>query len=161
MKKLPFVMLAFAAMPFSVLAGDGTLFYVAGGASKGGGNYAVGLGTNFDVLEVSSINIGTVTGNASARFQGLSLVQNAAPVKDFNLLFRLGIGKTTTTFADGAQASRTGFSKGVILGLGAQYQLNSHLALRGEVDRITYAASANGSSSATTYPATLSALFIF
>jgi hypothetical protein len=91
----------------------------------------------------------------------VSLVQNAVPVKDFNLLFRLGVGKTTTTFANGSSASRTGFSKGIILGMGGQYQVNSHLAFRGEVDRITYAASADGLSSHITYPVTLSALYLF
>ncbi len=161
MKKLPVVVLVLAAWSFSAFAGDGALYYVAAGATKGGGNFGVGIGTHVDVLEVSYLNMGSVNGNASARFRGLSLIQNAVPVKDFSLLFRVGIGKTTTTFANGMQASRTGFSNGVILGVGAQYQFNRHLALRGEVDRVTYTASPDGLSSAITYPATLSALFIF
>ncbi len=148
-------------MPFTALAGDDGLFYVAGGATNGKGSYSIGAGTNADVLEISSLNLGTVDGNDSVRFRGLSLMQNAVPVKDFNLLFRLGVGKTTTTFANGTHASRTGFSKGIILGIGGQYQLNSHLALRGEVDRITYAASTDGLASHITYPLTFSALFIF
>ncbi len=161
MKKLHFVALALATMPFSAWAGDQDLFYVAAGASKGGANYGIGLGTKVDVLEISSINLGSVTGDASAKFKGLSLVQNAVPIRDFNLLFRLGVGKTTTTFANGTSATRMGFSNGIILGAGGQYQLNSHLAFRGEVDRITYAASADSLSSHITYPVTLSALFLF
>jgi hypothetical protein len=161
MKRQHLVALVLIALPCAAFAGDSGLFYVAGGASKGGGNFGIGVGTNVDVLEINYMNIGSVSGNASARFRGLSLVQNAVPIKDFNLLFRVGLGKTTTTFANGAQASRSGFSKGVILGVGAQYQLGRHVALRAEVDRITYAISADGVASSITYPATLSALFIF
>ena len=123
MKKSYLVALALAAMPLSALAGDQELFYVAGGATKGKGSFSIGAGTKVDVLEISSINLGAVDGNASARFRGLSLVQNAVPVKDFNLLFRLGVGKTTTTFANGSHATRMGFSNGIILGAGGQYQL--------------------------------------
>lgn len=161
MKKLCFVVLVLTVMPFRALAGDNGLFYVAGGATNGRGSYSLGAGTNVDVLEISSINLGAVNGNDSVRFRGVSLVQNAVPLKDFNLLFRLGVGKTTTTFANGSSASRMGFSKGIILGMGGQYQVNSHLAFRGEVDRITYAASADGLSSHITYPVTLSALYLF
>jgi hypothetical protein len=161
MKRLCVVVLVLAAMPFGALAGDNGLFYVAAGATNGRGSYSLGAGTNVDVVEISSINLGAVNGNDSVRFRGVSLVQNAVPVKDFNLLFRLGVGKTTTTFANGSSASRTGFSKGIILGMGGQYQVNSHLAFRGEVDRITYAASADGLSSHITYPVTLSALYLF
>lgn len=161
MRKLCAVVLVLAAMPFHAFAGDDGLFYVAAGATNGRGSYSIGAGTNVDVLEISSINLGAVNGNDSVRFRGVSLVQNAVPVRDFNLLFRLGVGKTTTTFANGSSASRTGFSKGIILGMGGQYQVNSHLAFRGEVDRITYAASADGLSSHITYPVTLSALLLF
>lgn len=161
MKKLCVVALVLTAMPLCALAGDNGLFYVAGGATNGRGSYSLGAGTNVDVLEISSLNLGAVNGNDSVRFRGVSLVQNAVPVKDFNLLFRLGVGKTTTTFANGSSASRTGLSKGIILGMGGQYQVNSHLAFRGEADRITYAASADGMSSHITYPVTLSALYLF
>lgn len=161
MKRLYFIALALVSIPFTALAGDDGLFYVAAGATKGGGNFGIAAGTDTDVLEISSMNLGTVNANASARFTGLSLVQNAVPIKGFNLLFRLGVGKTTTTFADGAQATRTGFRKGIVFGLGGQYQFNSHLALRAEVDRLTYAASADGTASSITYPLTASLLFIF
>ncbi len=161
MRKFCVVALVLAAMPFGALAGDNGLFYVAGGATNGRGSYSIGAGTNVDVLEISSINLGTVDGNTSVRFRGVSLVQNAVPVKDFNLLFRLGVGKTTTTFANGASATKMGFSNGIILGVGGQYQVNSHLAFRGEVDRITYAASADGLSSHINYPVTLSVLYLF
>ncbi len=161
MKKLHFVLLALMSAPLPALAGDNGLFYVAGGATKGGAAYGLAAGTDVDVLEISSLNLGAVNPNTSVRFRGLSLIQNAAPIKDFNLLFRLGVGKTTTDFANGAQASRTGVSRGIIFGLGGQYKFNSHLALRGEVDRLTYAASADGMSSSITYPVTASLLFIF
>jgi hypothetical protein len=161
MKKLHFVLLALASASFPAMAGDSGLFYLAGGATKGGAAYGIAAGTDVDVLEISSLNLGTVNTNASVRFRGLSLIQNATPIKDFNLLFRLGVGKTTTDFVNGAQASRTGISKGIIFGLGGQYKFNSHLALRGEVDRLTYAASADGMSSSITYPVTASLLFIF
>lgn len=161
MKKLHFVALALTAIPFSALAGDEGLFYVAGGASQRGAHFSLGMGTNVDVLEINSINLGTVREDASARFRGLSLVQNAVPVKDFNLLFRLGIGKTTTTFANGSHATRMGFTNGIIIGAGGQYQLNSHLAFRGELNRIVYAASADGLSSGISYPLTISALYLF
>ena len=143
------------------MAGDQGLVYIAGGTSTKGANFGVGVGTNTDVLEVSSIKLGYVNGNNSAKFVGLSLVQNATPVNNFNLLFRLGFGKTTTTFANGTYATRTGFGNGVIFGVGGQYRLNSHLAFRGELNRITYAASADGRSSGILYPLTVSALYSF
>lgn len=162
MKKIHFVALSFlATLPLKAAADDQVRFYVAGGASARGSNFSIGGGTKVDALELSSIDLGTVDGANSARFVGLSLVQNATPVNDFNLLFRVGFGKATTTFADGSTASRQGFSDGVFFGLGAQYQLNSHLAFRGELDRITYAASADGSLAGVTYPLTISALYSF
>ncbi len=161
MKKPHLFILALIAIPFSAIADDRGLVYVAGGASKYGANFSIGAGTQVDALELSSINLGTVGGNASARFIGLSLVQNAVPIGNFNLLFRLGVGKTTTTFTSGAQATRIGFGNGIILGVGAQYQLNSHLAFRGELDHIPYAVSPDGFASGVRYPATISAVFFF
>jgi len=161
MKKLHFVALVLTSLSLNAMADDSGLFYVAGGASSGGANFSLGAGTDVDVLEISSIKLGNVNGNNPAKLVGLSLVQNATPVKDFNLLFRLGFGKTTTDFADGSSATRTGFGNGVIFGAGGQYRLNSHLALRGELNRINYAASADGRLSGISYPLTLSALYIF
>lgn len=161
MKKIHFFALALIPMSFNATAGDRGLFYVAGGASKSGASYSIGAGTDIDVLEISAINLGAVTGNGSAKFRGLSLIQNATPVKDFNLLFRVGFGKTTTTFANGFSVGRIGLRDGVIFGVGGQYQLNSHLAFRGELNRIAYAASADGKSTGMIYPVTLSALLIF
>jgi len=161
MKNLHLAALALATLSGSAMAADHGLFYVAGGASARGANFSVGLGTNVDVLEISSINLGTVNGNDSAKFVGLSLVQNATPVNNFNWLFRVGFGKTTTTFADGSSATRLGFRDGVIFGVGGQYQLNSHVAVRGELNRMTYATSADDLSHKIIYPATISALFSF
>ncbi|BCK87416.1 hypothetical protein MIZ01_1194 [Sideroxyarcus emersonii] len=161
MKKLHAVAFALAILPFAAMAADQGLYYVAAGAGTGGANYSIGAGTNVDILEISSIKLGGVEGNGSARFEGLSLVQNATPVHDFNLMFRVGFGRTTTTFANGASAIRTGFSNGVIFGLGGQYQLNRHLAVRSELNRITYAASADGRLVGIGYPVSVSALVSF
>lgn len=161
MKKLHFVALVFTTLSLSAMADDSGLFYVAGGASTGGANFSLGAGTDIDVLEISSIKLGNVNGNNPAKFVGLSLVQNATPAKDFNLLFRLGFGKTTTDFGNGLYASKTGYGNGVIFGVGGQYRVNSHLAFRTELNRINYAASADGRMSGLAYPLTLSALYIF
>lgn len=157
MKKL--LLLALLACP--AYAADQGLFYVAAGTGTGKANLSVGAGTTVDVLEISSIDLGTVGGSYAAKFKGVSLVQNAVPVQNVSLMFRVGFGKTTTTFANGQTAGRTGFGDGVFFGIGAQYQPYSHLALRGEVNRITYATATDGSSHAAAYPVTISALFIF
>jgi hypothetical protein len=161
MKNLHFVALALTTLSCSALADDSGLFYAAGGVSKGGANVSLGAGTNVDVLEISSINLGSVSGNSSAKFVGLSLVQNTTPANHFNLLFRVGFGRTTTSFADGASATRVGYGNGVIFGVGGQYQLARHVALRGEVNRISYATSEDGRSSKLSYPVTLSAIYLF
>ncbi|ADE13023.1 hypothetical protein [Sideroxydans lithotrophicus] len=153
--------LVFIAPTFNAFADDQSLVYVAAGTGTGKANLAIGAGTTVDVLEVSSIDLGKVGGNYTVKFQGLSLVQNAVPVKNMNLMFRVGLGKTTTTFTSGLTASRTGIGSGVIFGLGAQYHPLPHLAFRGEVNRITYATAPDGSSHAATYPVTISALYIF
>lgn len=161
MKKLHAVAFVLALQHCAAMAADQGLYYAAAGAGTGGANYSIGAGTNVDVLEISSINLGSVNGNATARFAGVSLVQNATPVHDFNLMFRVGFGRTTTTFANGASAIRTGFGNGVIFGLGGQYQLNRHLAFRSELNRITYAASADGRLVGISYPVSVSALLSF
>jgi hypothetical protein len=163
MKKLPLAALALILLPlsFDASAGDQGLFYVAGGASPRGANISIGAGTDTDVLEVSSIRLGAATGDSSAKFVGLSLVQNAVPVNKFNLMFRLGVGKETTSFANGAYASRMGFRHGIIVGVGGQYELSDHFALRGEVNRIEFATAADDVSTKIAYPVTLSALYIF
>jgi len=161
MKKLHFVVAVLILISGSAMADDSGLFYVAGGASKGGANYSIGAGTDIDVFEISSINLGSVSGTSSAKFLGLSLVQYSTPSNNFNLLFRVGFGKTTTSFADGASATRVGFGNGVIFGVGGQYRLNKHIAVRGEVNRISYATSEDGRSSKLDYPVTVSAMYIF
>ena len=159
--KLGLAVLALIALSCNALADDYGLFYVAGGASTEGANYSIGAGTNVDVFEISSIDLGAVSGSSSAKFTGLSLVQNAAPINNFNLMFRVGFGKTTTSLANGASASRVGFGNGVIFGLGGQYQLNKHVAFRAEVNRLSYATSTDGLSSKLTYPVTISAMYLF
>lgn len=161
MKIMRFVALALMAFSGGAMADDSGFFYAAGGASNGGANISLGAGTNVDVFEISSINLGSVSGTSSAKFLGLSLVQYSTPANNFNLLFRVGFGKTTTSFANGASATRVGFGNGVIFGVGGQYQLNKHFAVRGEVNRISYATSEDGRSSRLTYPLTLSAMYIF
>ena len=161
MKNMRFIALALMALSGHAMADDSGLFYLAGGASNGGANISLGGGTDVDVFEISSINLGSVSGTSSAKFLGLSLVQYSTPANNFNLLFRVGFGKTTTSFADGASASRVGFGIGVLFGVGGQYQLNKHIAVRGEVDRLSYATSEDGLSSKLVYPLTLSAMYIF
>ncbi len=162
--KLRFAAFALAALPVVAPAQDQSLqtqFYAAAGGGNWGSNFSVGGGTKVDALEISSISLGSVGAAGSARFLGLSLVQNATPVHGFNFLFRIGIGRETTTFSSGATAHRMWFGNGVYFGIGEQYQFNSHLAVRAEVDRIRYAATPDGQATGTRYPATLSAIYIF
>lgn len=161
MKNSHFVAPVLIALSLNALADDSGLFYVAAGTGTGGANFSLGAGTNTDVLEISSIKLGNVNGNNPAKFVGLSLVQNTTPVKDFNMMFRLGFGKTTTDFGNGVYASRVGYGNGVIFGLGGEYRVNSHFALRTELNRINYAASADGRASGISYPLSLSALLLF
>ena len=146
---------------FNAYADDQSLFYVAAGTGTGKANLAIGAGNTVDVLEVSSIDLGKVGGSYNVKFKGLSLVQNAVAKNDLNLMFRVGFGKTTTTFANGFTAGRTGIGNGVIFGLGAQYHPFHHLAFRAEVNRVTYATAPDGSSHTAAYPLTISALYIF
>jgi hypothetical protein len=162
--KLYVAALAIAALPFTALADDEGLegqFYVAGGGGTRGANVSVGAGTKVDVIEINSFNLGRVSGTSTAKFLGFSLVQNATPINNFNFLFRIGIGKATTTFDNGVTASRLGLGDGLFFGIGEQYQANKYLAFRAEVDRFTYAASPDGGLTGTRYPISLSALLIF
>ncbi len=159
--KLHWAALAFASFPFCAAADDQGVFYAAAGGGAKGANFSLGAGTKVDAIEVSSINLGTVGAASSAKFAGLSLVQNATPVNGFSFLFRLGIGRATTTFANGSKANRSGLGNGIFFGIGEQYQLNNHVAIRAEVNRISYATSTDGSTSGARYPITLSALLIF
>ncbi len=159
--KLYWAALAFATFPFRAVADDQGIFYAAAGGGGKGAVFSLGAGTKVDAIEVSSINLGTVGVASSAKFTGISLVQNATPVNGFSFLFRVGIGRATTTFANGAKANRSGLGNGIFFGIGEQYQLNSHLAIRAEVNRISYAASTDGSTSGARYPITLSGLLIF
>ncbi len=161
MNSSPLLALFLIALSCPAFADDQGLFYAAAGSGTGKANLAIGAGITADVLEASSIDLGTVGGSYAVKFKGLSLVQNAVAKNNFNLMFRVGFGKATTTFANGLTASRTGFGNGVFFGLGAQYQPYRHLALRGEVNRITYATAAGGTSHAATYPVSISALYIF
>ncbi len=155
------LLLALALIPCFAFADDQSLFYVAAGTGTGKANLAIGAGITADVLEASSIDLGTVGGSYAVKFKGLSLVQNAVAKNNFNAMFRVGFGKATTTFANGQTAGRAGFGNGVFFGLGAQYQPYSHLAFRAEVNRITYATSTDGSSHAATWPVTVSAMYVF
>lgn len=147
-------------MPAYAMADGQGLFYVAAGGGADGASFSAGAGTAVDVLEVNAIDLGKVNGG-TAKFVGLSLVQNTTSRSGFNALFRLGLGRETTTFPGGVSAHQMWFANGVYLGLGAQYQATNHLALRAEVNRIRYAASPDGAVSGVRYPATVSALYIF
>ena len=156
-----FVLAAFPLYAMADDAGSPALFYVAGGGGSTGPTFSIGGGTKVDVLEFYAIDLGKVSGNGYARFVGLSLVQNATPKNGFNFLFRVGIGRETTTFPNGAAARRMWFDNGIFFGLGEQYQVNSHLAFRAEVSRFVYAASSDGMTIGLRYPVTLSAMYIF
>ncbi len=140
--------------------GNQGLFYVAAGGGNRGASFSAGAGTKVDVLELNAIDLGNVNGG-TARFVGLSLVQNSTPKNGFNLLFRIGMGRETTSFPGGASAHRMWFSNGIYFGLGGQYQPTNHFAFRAEVDRILYAASPDGIVGGVRYPVTLSAVYIF
>jgi hypothetical protein len=158
-----FLALVLALIPACAAADDQqnqAMFYVAGGGGTHGASFSAGAGTRVDVLEINAIDLGTVNGG-SARFVGLSLVQNTTPKDGFNALFRIGLGRETTTFPSGAAPHRMWFSNGVYFGLGAQYQASAHLAFRAEVNRIIYAASPDGVMSGVRYPFTLSAMYVF
>ncbi len=162
--KLRLIALGFAAVSSPVLADQSGLWtqaYVGGGGGARGANVTLGGGNKVDALEVSWINLGRVSGTSTAKFAGISLVQNATPTRGFNWLFRIGIGKATTTFSDGATATRMGLANGLFFGVGEQYQVTSNFALRAEAYRITYAANPNAGLTGVRYPITLSALLIF
>ncbi len=145
----------------TVLADDQGIFLASAGGGTKGPVLSIGGGTKVDVIEISSIDLGAVAGSGSAKFVGASLVQNATPINGFNFLFRIGIGRATTTFANGSRATMSGLGNGIYFGIGEQYQLGNHLVLRGELNRITYAASTDGRSKGISYPLTLSALYVF
>jgi hypothetical protein len=164
MMKLRLAAFALACLPLHAVADDAgsqSLFYATGGGGTKGSSFSVGGGTRVDALELNSINLGKVNGGGTASFVGISLVQNATPSNGFNFLFRIGLGRQTTTFSNVATAHQMWFDKGIFFGLGEQYHLNNHLAFRAEVNRIVYAASADGRASGVSYPVTLSAMFIF
>lgn len=160
--KLPVLALMLAMIPACVLADDGSqaMYYVAAGGGSHGASFSAGAGTQVDVLEINAIDLGTVNGG-TAKLVGVSLVQNTTAKSGFSGLFRLGLGRETTTFPGGVSAHRMWFTNGVYFGLGAQYQASAHLALRAEVNRIRYAASPDGVLGGVRYPATLSAMYIF
>jgi hypothetical protein len=161
--RLPLLALMFAVIPACAMAddqGSQGLYYVAAGGGSHGASFSAGAGTKVDVLEINAIDLGKVSGG-TAKFVGLSLVQNTTPKNGFNALFRIGLGRETTTFPGGATAHRMWFGNGVYFGLGAQYQPAAHVALRAEVNRILYAASPDGVAGGVRYPVTLSALYIF
>ena len=155
--------LSLAALPFNALADDASSqgqFYVAGGGGAQGATFSAGAGTKVDALEINSINLGKVAGG-TAKFVGVSLVQNATPKSGFNFLFRIGLARESTTFPNGLVAHRMWFNNGVYFGIGEQYQANDHLAFRADVYRIVYAASPDGVAGGIRYPLTLSAMYIF
>ena len=161
--RLHLLALAFAMIPVCAMAedqGSQGLYYVAAGGGGDGASFSAGAGTRVDVLEVNAIDLGKVNGG-TAKFIGLSLVQNTTSRSGFNGLFRLGLGRETTTFPGGLSAHQMWFANGVYIGLGAQYQATTHLALRAEVNRIRYAASPDGMTSGVRYPVTLSAMVMF
>ena len=161
--KLRFALLALAILPLPALAENDenqARFYIAGGSGPFGPAFSLGAGTRLDVIELNYIDLGKVNGG-TAKFVGVSLVQNATPRSGFNFLFRIGLGRETTSFPNGTVAHRMWFNNGVYFGLGVQYQAATHLALRAEVNRIVHAVSPDGVAGGIRYPATLSAMYLF
>lgn len=153
-----------AALACPVWADDAastSQFYAAAGGGAQGATFALGGGTKVDALELHSINLGKVSNGGTAKFIGISLVQNATPKNGFNFLFRIGLGQETSTFPGGTIARKAWFNNGVYFGIGAQYQPTNHLAFRAEIDRIAHAASPDGKTMGIRYPLTLSAMFFF
>jgi len=161
--RLPLTLLILALLPLPALAADddnSARYYIAGGNGAYGPSFSIGAGTRLDVLEINAIDLGKVNGG-TAKFVGVSLVQNATVKSDFNFLFRIGLGRETTTFPNGTVAHRMWFNNGVYFGMGVQYTPYSHFALRAEVNRIVYAASPDGVAGGIRYPATLSVMLLF
>lgn len=155
-------LIALAALPINVLAddtGSQAQYYLSAGGGVLGPAFSAGAGTQVDVIELDAIDMGKANGG-KAKFAGISLVQFSTPKQGFNFLFRLGLGRETTTFPDGTTAHRSGFNN-IYLGLGMQYRPTPHFALRAEVNRIGYAATPDGLTSDIRYPATLSAVLLF
>jgi hypothetical protein len=162
--RLRILVLFLALLPVCALADDADnqgMYYVAGGGGSHGPSFTAGAGTQVDALELNAIDLGTTPYGGTARFVGLSLVQNTTPKYGFNALFRLGMGRETTTFPGGLAAHQMWFANGIYFGLGGQYRIGSHFALRAEVNRIRYAASPDGMDNRLRYPITLSAMLLF
>jgi opacity protein-like surface antigen len=162
MKRLLAILLSFtfSGMAWADNATSGQ-YYIAGGGGAQGAFFSIGAGNKVDVLELNYIELGKVSNGGTAKFTGLSLVQNATPKNGFNFLFRIGIGREITTFPGGAKVGRDWFNSGIYAGIGEQYQPSDHLAIRAEVNRIVYAASPDGKNSGVRYPLTLSVMYIF
>lgn len=162
--RLRILVFVFALLPACAFADDGDnkgMFYVAGGAGGYGPSVAVGAGTQVDALEINAIKLGNTSYGGTAKFVGLSLVQYTTPKHGFSALFRLGMGRETTTFPGGLTAHQMWFANGIYFGLGGQYHLGDHFALRAEVNRIRYADSPDGIVNRVRYPVTMSAMLIF
>jgi hypothetical protein len=162
--RLRILVFVLALLPVCALADDADnqgMFYLAGGGGSHGPSLTVGGGTRVDALELNAIDLGTTTYGGTAKFVGLSLVQNTTPKYGFNALVRLGMGRETTSFPGGLAAHQMWFANGIYFGLGAQYRVGDHFALRAEVNRIRYAASPDGLDNRLRYPVTLSAMLIF
>ena len=153
---------ALAALPLNALADDSgsqAQYYFSAGGGAFGPAFSVGAGNQVDAIELDGIDLGKVNGG-KARFAGISLVQFSTPKHGFNFLFRLGLGRETTTFPDGSTGHRMWFGN-VYVGLGVQYIPTPHFALRAEVNRIGYTSTQDGVSGGYRYPATLSAVVLF
>jgi hypothetical protein len=155
MKKL--IILALISFPFHAYADSEYQLYLSGGDGTGGTNVSVGVGTQTAALEISSINLDQVESVATPKFTGISLVQNPVQYGDFSLPIRIGFGRVIND----ATFNTTSIGKSLFYGVGLQYKLYSHLALRGEWNHIEYAASSAGVWSRTANPVTLSMLFFF
>lgn len=162
--RLRILVFVLAMLPACALAddtGNRGMFYVAGGGGGYGPSLAVGAGTQVDTLEINAIKLGDTAYGGTAKFIGLSVVQYTTRKYGFDALFRLGMGRETTTFPGGLAAHQMWFANGIYFGLGGQYHIGDHFALRAEVNRIRYSDSPDGMVNRLRYPVTVSAVLLF
>lgn len=161
LRHLAFMLVLLPVCAFADDEENTAMFYAAGGGGGYGSSLAVGGGTQVDALELDAINLGKTANGGTAKFLGVSIVQYTTPKAGFSGLFRLGMGRETTTFPGGVTAHQMWFANGIYLGLGAQYRIGNHFALRAEVNRIRYADRPDGLDNRLRYPVTLSAMLVF
>jgi len=86
-------------------------------------------------LDVTGASVGTV----EYKNKGIALVSSLPLSPNFSLLGKLGYGKNeglATVSAGGVSVSSSASDNDLFFGLGAQYNINSNFAIRGEFDNL-------------------------